>query len=64
MLKNFKKAIEIYNICLEIDSKYIKAIFEKGHCFMKLNQNEEALKEFERCLKIDEKFENALARKG
>jgi len=63
-MKNYQKAIAIYDDALKINPKDTTALNNKGTALISLNKYQEAIKCFEKALEIDPKDASVLHNKG
>lgn len=66
--KEFEKAIELFDKCVELDSLNLTynstLLHNKAIAWVKLNNNDKALTALNQCLKCNPKYVKALVRRG
>ncbi len=62
--KDYLKAIELYNIAIEMDEKCKENYSNRSACYTNLNQGDKALEDANKCLDIDSNWDEAFLRLG
>lgn len=63
-LGKYEEAMEVFNECLIIDTKYVKSYEYRGFCFLKLEQNDKAFEDFTQAIELGSRHPGVYHNRG